>query len=269
MSRELNARQNVLLGTVVAIVEGLLVQPTLYWKNARAQGLRFTLDPRILYRGTGAALANEIQSMQLQFAVTGFLQRRGAGGGAAATSSSLLSGDLGGAIAGGMLTALISAPIELVMIQQQLFGGSFFSTPARIIKTHGMGSKGLMRAISVTVVRDAIYVGSMLGVTPLLQNYFEHERKQSTVLASLNASLLGGLLAAVPSHPFDIVKTCMQGDLSRATYGGALSTVSVMYRQGGVSRFFNGCLWRSLNIMATVYIANECKLRLTESFKRL
>ena len=258
MSKELNTRQNVLLGTVAAFIEGVIVQPTLYWKNARAHGLKFTLNPRILYRGTGAAVFNEMQCMALQFGMTAYSQKNSGG-----------TGDLGGAIAGGMLTALIAAPIELVMIQQQLHGGTLVSTPSKIMKTYGFGVKGLMRAFTVTVWRDAIYVGSMLGVTPLLQEYFEKEHKQSMARASFNASLIGGILAAVPSHPFDIVKTCMQGDLDQKVYTSARSTVATMYRQGGFIRFFNGCSWRSVNIVMTVYIANECKNHFSGYFKHL
>ena len=40
-----------------------------------AQGLPFTLSPRILYRGLGAALTNEMGQMGLQFGVTGFLKK--------------------------------------------------------------------------------------------------------------------------------------------------------------------------------------------------
>jgi hypothetical protein len=196
--------------------------------------------------------------MALQFGMTAYIQKNSGG-----------TGDLGGAIAGGMLTALIAAPIELVMIQQQLHGGTLVSTPSKIIKNYGFGVKGLMRAFTVTVWRDAIYVGSMLGVTPLLQTYFEEEHKQSMALASFNASLIGGILAAVPSHPFDIVKTCMQGDLDQKLYTSARSTVATMYHQGGIIRFFNGCTWRSLNIVMTVYIANECKNHFSGYFKRL
>ena len=32
--------------------------------------------------------------------------------------------------------------------------------------------------------------------------------------------------------------------------------------QGGLHRLFQGGLWRSINIIGTVYIANECILRL-------
>ena len=266
MSKELNERQNTLLGMAAAFIEGIIVQPTLYLKTARAQGLKFTLDPRILYRGTGASLVNEMQCMALQFGMTAYIQKMTSahGGG----RSTFLNSDLSGAIAGGMITAVFASPIELVMIQQQLHGGTIVSTPARIIKKYGIGTRGIMRSLGVTVCRDAIYVGSMLGVTPLLQHYFEEKHQQSPVMASLNASLIGGLIAAVPSHPFDIVKTCMQADLDQNTYTTATKTIARMYQQGGVTRFFNGCLWRSLNIVTTVWVANECKNRFTGVFSK-
>ena len=34
----------------------VVLQPTIYWKNAAQQGLPFTLKPSLFYRGLGAAL---------------------------------------------------------------------------------------------------------------------------------------------------------------------------------------------------------------------
>ncbi len=67
MAAKLSELQNMLIGAVSAFVEAVVLQPTLYWKNAAAQRLPFTLDPRLLYRGTGASIANEMQMMVMQF----------------------------------------------------------------------------------------------------------------------------------------------------------------------------------------------------------
>lgn len=264
MSKELNERQNAILGAAAAFIEGVMLQPTVYWKNASAQNLPFTLNPRILYRGTGAAIFNEMQCMALQFGITAYIQKSNF----SLPNVKFVNHDLVGAVAGGMLTALFASPIELIMIQQQLHGSSFIKTPANIVKTYGLGAKGLMRGLSVTILRDAIYVGSMLGVTPLMQAWLEQEHGQSAGMASFNASIVGGLLASIPSHPADVIKTIMQGDLQQRRYSSASSTMRLMFKQGGVSRFFDGCIWRSLNIVLTVYIANECKNRMTNAFKR-
>ena len=48
------------------------------------------------------------------------------------------------------------------------------------------------------------------------------------------------------------------GDLKRERYQGCIQTFKQLYEEGGVRRLFSGCFWRTLNIVATVYIANEC-----------
>ena len=70
------------------------------------------------------------------------------------------------------------------------------------------------------------------------------------------------MVGALFSHPLDVVKTCMQGDMERKRYGSALETFRSLVREGGTGRLFNGAFWRTFNITATVYVANECSLRL-------
>ena len=61
MSHSLSDQENVALGVFAALVEAICLQPTLYWKNARAQGLPFVLNPRMIYRGTTMSIINEMQ----------------------------------------------------------------------------------------------------------------------------------------------------------------------------------------------------------------
>ena len=82
---------------------------------------------------------------------------------------------------------------------------------------------------------------------------------QSQQKASFYASMLGGVAAAVPSHPFDVVKTCMQGDIQQTAFKSFRNTAVTLWKEGGAKRLFNGCMWRTVNVTATVYIANECK----------
>ena len=71
---DLSESENAGLGVFTAVVETSLLQPTLYWKNARQQRLPITLDPRIVYRGIGASLVNEAGQMALQFSLSGRLK---------------------------------------------------------------------------------------------------------------------------------------------------------------------------------------------------
>jgi hypothetical protein len=53
----------------------------------------------------------------------------------------------------------------------------------------------------------------------------------------------------------------MKGDIERVTYGGFLDTVKQRVG-GGVSVFFGGVFWRTVNITGTIYLANEARVRL-------
>lgn len=259
MSKELTPVQNTSLGVMTAIIEGIILQPTLYWKNARALRLPFTLNPRIVYRGTAASMFNEIQMMAVQYGITGFFHtvfHDDSSGDKMSTSHHFLSATLGGVI-----SACFTSPVELVMVQQQQFGGTLIGTPIKLIKRHGMLQNGIFRGLGPAMMRDSIYVTGLLGFTPFFQDIFEKDFSMSSGNAGICASMLGGLTAAVPSHPFDIVKTCMQGDMEKNRYTGIIATAKRLLGEGGVKRMFNGCMWRTLNITATVYIANECRIR--------
>jgi hypothetical protein len=163
------------------------------------------------------------------------------------------------AFLGGSVAALFAAPVEHIMIQQQRFGGSMIGTLKRLVSEFGI--KKMTRGMMPAVFRDSIYVSGMLGVTPILQNILVHDYEMSLASGSFWASMLGGVVAAIPSHPFDIVKTCMQGDTNEKEYSTVSTTVRKLYSEGKVKRFFDGCFWRTFNIVATVYIANECRNR--------
>ncbi|RYY84595.1 hypothetical protein EON63_08945 [archaeon] len=198
-----------ILFCLAAFVEGVLLQPTLYWKNAKAQRLPFTLDPRLLYRGTAASIFNEMQMMGVQFLLTGLFEKTFAKKTGDQSNSHLNSPDLDRSLAnpstskisankeaflsaalGGMFSALFSSPIELIMIQQQKHGGSFFATPIRIVKAHKACSQGIMRGVLAAAGRDSLYTCGMLGITPILQSFLQEEYKMSQASASFAASMV-------------------------------------------------------------------------------
>eukprot|EP01032_Pedospumella_encystans_P030178 gene30178-34062_t len=249
MSETLTEGQNLLLGTIAAFIEAVILQPTLYWKNAKAQQLPFTLNVRTLYRGTGAAILGECQQMGLQFLFTGAAKKYLSGHGGQDAQSGHLSAksDFIAAGVGGLLSSFFTTPVEMIMIQQQKFGGSFVGTAGSIIRQHGVMQKGIMRGLIGAASRDAIYVSGMLAVTPLVREWLIEKHETPAALAGFYASLLGGVAAAVPSHPFDVIKTCMQGDIQRQTYTTFTGTARTLWKAGGIRRMFSGCMWRTIN----------------------
>lgn len=264
MSKDLTNTQNIALGCTAAFIEGTILQPTIYWKNARAVGLPFTMNPQMVYRGTVASVFNEMQMMGLQFGFTGFYEKQlsqifGS------KYDTILSATLGGITA-----SFFSSPVELIMIQQQLNGGSAVKNFTNIIK-----QGKVFRGLFPTMWRDAIYVTGMLGLTPLLQNYLIEEKGISVISAGLYASLAGGIAAALPSHPFDVVKTVMQAEnmqldtVNDSKIKSMTGTALGLWREGGLKKLYLGAFWRTIKCTGTIYIANECRGRMSPFFSNL
>lgn len=170
------------------------------------------MDVRKLYRGTGAAIFSECQQMGLQFLFTGMTKKILAGHAGHVVEGEHVSmrNEFAAAGIGGLLSSVFATPIELLMIQQQKYGGSLVGTCKGVVQKYGVTNHGMMRGLIGAASRDAIYVSGMLGVTPVVTEYILRHTDATPPMASLYASLLGGVAAAVPSHPFDVIKTCMQ-----------------------------------------------------------
>ena len=108
MSINLTEGQNFVLGTVAAFLEAVLLQPTLYWKNAANQGLPFTLKPEVVYRGAGASIFNEMQMMGLQMMMTGVIKKIVAGDQHHAKLTQ--SQEIYSAAIGGVISSIFTSP---------------------------------------------------------------------------------------------------------------------------------------------------------------
>ena len=118
--------QNAVIGIAGGCIEVCYGQPMLYAKNASQQGLPLTLNPRVLYRGFVVSVTNMAGLTGIQFPLTGAVTKVITGGADRAVSDGekVAAGFIGGGLSG-----LLCGPAELVMVQQQRFGGSLVSTP--------------------------------------------------------------------------------------------------------------------------------------------
>ena len=76
----------------------------------------------------------------------------------------------------------------------------------------------------------------------------------TTDMARIPAALLGALFACHLTHPFDTVKTCMQGDIERKTYGTFLQTARTIWNQHGLGGFYQGSTFRNARQVRAVFI---------------
>jgi hypothetical protein len=261
MSTKLSGFQNAHVGVTVGVVEVLCCQPLNYWKNMKQQGLPLTIDPRKLYRGLGAAALNMGSCTMIQFAVGGSLKKLVLGGGDGRREGGRLKTheEMGVGFAAGVVSALAGSPLTLIMIQQQVRGGRSVDALRRISTP-----QNFYRGFVGVAMREGLWTCGYLSFPPVfirtLRETFP-EKLDTDAKARVPAALLGGLFACYLSHPFDTVKTCMQGDIERRTYGTFTETASKI-SEDGFTAFYRGASFRYGRMVCAVYLIDSLQVRI-------
>mmetsp|Transcript_47330 Transcript_47330/g.76266 ORF Transcript_47330/g.76266 Transcript_47330/m.76266 type:complete len:267 (+) Transcript_47330:55-855(+) len=254
MSTKLTGVENASMGLLGGGIEVSLLQGMNYLKNASQQGLPFTLNPRVLYRGYPSNLLNMGSGTMWQFAVCGQMGKM------------LTKGDkrplkpwedvTAGFIAGTSSGVLVS-PLELIMIQQQLKGGSAMGAVQKM-----GGVTALARGFVPGAIREGLWSVGYLSLPPIIRNYLKSNYASTfsneTQIRSV-AALLGAFISCIASHPFDTVKTCMQGDIEQKRYKTMTHTFRELFSESGVTRFYRGLPWRYGRQFLAVFILDQVR----------
>ncbi|GMH59496.1 hypothetical protein TrRE_jg1325 [Triparma retinervis] len=252
MSSNLSEAENATVGALVGIVEVLCLQPFNYCKNMIQQGQPLSADPRKLYRGVGANCVNMGGCTMVQFAVGGGLKSLATENNTKdlTPSKEMLCG-----LGAGMVSAAVGTPLELVMIQQQRKGLATVPTVTSMV-SGGHISRGFLGC----AIREGLWTVGYMSIPPIVRKQlrasfpgtFDTDDK-----ARIPAALLGGLFACYLTHPVDTIKTCMQGDVERGTYGGFVETGKVIMREKGVTGFYGGATFRYGRMVCAVFMMDK------------
>ena len=246
--------QNASLGGIAGTIEVIILQPMLYCKNATQQKLPLTLDPRVLYRGIGVSIGNMVVLTGVQFPLTGMVSRTITGGQDRDLSKGekVVAGFTGGAISG-----FVCAPMELIMIQQQRFGTSMLAAASRIVSEKG--PLALFRGLETSCGREGLFTAGYLGMGPVFAEQLQAKYGLSASTSNFAGAAGAGMIAATLSHPLDTIKTCMQGDIERATYSDFMGTARTLLAEAGPLRFFNGWAFRTTRMICAIWLIGQCK----------
>lgn len=256
--RRLSELENLSLGIASGVVEQVLTQPFLYWKNSFIQGLPFTTNPKLLYRGTAASVGNMSLTTGVQFYTGGMYQKMVTGG----VGTEMTYGqEIGTAFMGGVTSGPICSVMELVMIQQQNFGGSLMSTCSRLVKEDGV--RILLRGSLATCGREAFYTAGYLGIVPATQRYLTKEYALDPLAGNFLGATVGGLACAAITQPLDTAKTCMQGDVKGNKYTTITQTLRTLHKEyGSVRAMYRGYWWRGIYIIIDFMLLDYLKNKL-------
>ena len=253
----LNATQNLGLGMLSGCCSKLCNYPLLSWKNASQQSLPISMNPSVVYRGLPMAMLNLGGTTAVQFWMTGFFQKLVSQDANRMSSSEQMLGSFLGGCASGVPCSMW----ELIMIQQQRFGGSVVSAPTKIMSEYGPAT--LLRGAIPTMGRESLYTMAMLGVTPLIQQAMVDELSMDPNVGLAVGALSGSFFSATLTHPMDTIKTCMQGDCGQTKYSNIRGTGQSLINEFGLrSGLFKGLMWRISLITTTFFLVNKFKQEL-------
>ena len=145
-------------------------------------------------------------------------------------------------VSAGAASSVVAGPMELVMIQQQVKGGSLVATTSSLLTA---GPKTVFRGTPAMMLREGLYCGGFLGFIPVTRQEIQKRYPEmSEDRARLSACFLAGPLCTLASHPPDTIKTCLQGDIEGKNFKGYGQGIKKLIAERGIQSLWAGMPWR-------------------------
>lgn len=257
--REFSFWEQTAIGGISGVCEVTCTQPTVAVKNALQEARPIKFTPRFMYTGLTINAASIAPITAVQFganrALTPYFADKN---GYLSPSMKLVT-----SCTAGMISALVSGPAELVMIQQQRFNTSLGSTLKSLISKKGVGIMG--KGLSLAAGRDGLYTCFVLGSTAVITAQAQESFGLSPSMAFTVGGLTSGIGAAVMTHPFDTMKTRVQGNALEPTQQSIPEVFRSVWKEGGVGGFYRGFIARGIRLTAAMFILNTAKSTLEDA----
>ncbi len=197
------------------------------------------------YKGCGTGIASMAPITALQNSIA-FLLGKGFG------DAPTLAQRTVAAFGAGCISALLGSPSDLVVLQRQnpLYSGeTLMGTLRRIYGVKGLAT--VYRGISGTAARDGIFTAAYKTGGDAINSVIPSITGNPEVDVVLCASL-AGVIAAVLSHPADVIAARMKSDLEVVNYKTVWQTASTLVKEERASALFKGLAPRAFRIMLAI-----------------
>lgn len=239
-------------GGVAAAIEVILDHPfwslkTRYQNDNIPKSQKFTVDPRILYRGFLPNIFSMMPITALQVGTAqGLKTALHPDEDNPPSDLNMLSYNA----AGGAFSSIVSSPTELAMTRQTPQMG-FSSTLKHIYQEYGC--KGLTIGMFGTAMRDAKFtIGFGFG-SPYLKNQLAPYMQEN--MAKITGGLGAGIICALASQPWDTLKSIQQTQTKAIT--PMLDLAKSAYQKEGAKVFYKGSAFRMARVASAVMIMGE------------
>lgn len=223
---------------VPGIVEVTVNQPLIAFKNALVLKRPVPKSLSALYRGYGIGVLNMAPTTALQIASADYAKNE------------LNMSSLSASCSGGTISAFIATPTEATIVFQQMQKSSLKEAFPLLLREHG--TKSLWRGLGATMARDAGFTIGFLSGAPWAE---ERLKKYQIPGAVLWGPLLAGVVTAVVTHPFDVIKTQQQGGVTT----NVINTFNYIKNTQGYSGFMKGLTPRATRVVLAIIVMNKTK----------
>ena len=239
----------VVLGTVTATG----YQPFAAVKNALQQQRAVNLNPKILYRGYSNTLQGIIATTALQPPMNALIKQ-------------LISGDenstytnITAAFLAGCSSAIVASPFELMVAQRQKTQLAAGDVIKSVIMPQGI--KTAWRGLPATAAREGIFTVGYLTLADTIGSSIT--QSDNKLINSVIGGIPAGVIAALSTHPFDTIKTCMQSNLNEKEYKTFVNTAITIMQKEGPKGFYAGITPRVTAFVLLIplmsYVAEQLK----------
>ena len=250
MSTDLSIYYNAQMGSFASTVEVLLQHPLITHKNSIQSNYKIS-SLRHIYKGVGINVITMAPLTSVQFAGFGYFNNITKNIFKQKHHRSIISSTVAGGLSG-----LIAGPAELFIVQQQKYNNKFLESYRNVRNKYGISR--CFRGTLPCIFREAIYTCGYCSLTPLIEKklitYSPNHFKQKSIKTSITASIAAGLVAGSVSHPFDTIKTYTQSHVNKKP----IPLIKNAIKKEGISFLFKGIIPRSIRIVGTFFIFNEC-----------
>lgn len=251
--------EDVFNGAIAGSVEVLINNPLVVIKNdlilnKKENKNHFNLkNPHNIikkyYKGCGAGIASMAPITALQNSISFFLAKT-FGNNPTLTQKTIA------AYGAGWISALLASPADLIVLQRQnsLYAKeSLHGTLQRICGVNGLAT--VYRGLNGTGIRDGIFTAAYKTGGSIIHNIIPTITDNTETDKILCASL-AGLIAAILSHPADVITARMKSDLSASYYKTTAQTAATIIKKEGLSALFKGVTPRAFRIILAIPLLN-------------
>jgi len=248
---QLNVLENLVVGAGGGMVETAIQMPILTYKFAVQEGRALPKSIPGWYRGVVVQCLSVAPITALQVVINGVLERVVTGG----TRNSTKIEQVVNSCTAGAISSIIYCPADLTMIHQQKLNMSPMGTVSTLMKSYG--NLSIYRGFFATAFREAFYTCGYLGLAPVFAQIIqERSPETSEVSAFFYGSLVGGVIAAIMTHPADTAKTCIQADIDGSMYKNARHAAREYYTNYGFQSLYRGFIPRATRAIGAAFIVS-------------